>query len=235
MSAHPALPLADRQEAGRLLAGELAFLRGAPDLIVLGLPRGGLPVALEIARALQAPLDVFVVRKLGLPGQPEYAAGAIAGGGVHVLDIPPEGPQQAARWDQVLRREREELARREQTYRGRRPPLALAHRTVVLVDDGAATGATLEAAARAVRQQHPHQLVIAVPVASSEAARRLVPWADRLVAHALPEPFYAVSAWYRDFPQCSDDEVLAALAAAPGATGNPADPGAPRAGQASPH
>lgn len=215
MSLPDPLPLADRQEAGRRLAQQLVFLRGAPGLLVLGLPRGGVPVALEIARALDAPLDVFVVRKLGLPDQPEYAAGAIASGGVHVLDIPPSGALQSARWDRVLQREREELLRREQAYRGQRPPLALAHRSVVLVDDGAATGATLEAAARAVRQQHPHQLVIAVPVASSEAARRLVPWADRLVFDALPEPFRAVSQWYRDFPQCSDEEVLAALAAAP--------------------
>lgn len=214
----PRLPLADRREAGRLLASELAFLRDAPGLLVLALPRGGVPVAYEIARALQAPLDVLVVRKIGMPGHPEYAIGALAGGpggGLQVMDQAPADPRQRAAVQGVIRDERAELARRERAYRGERPPPEIQGHCVILVDDGLATGATMEAAARAVRQQQPAELVVAAPVASSSAARRLAPWADRLVFIAVPEPFDAVSLWYRSFAQTEDDEVQQLLAAAP--------------------
>ncbi|MFD0667439.1 phosphoribosyltransferase [Ramlibacter sp. MAHUQ-53] len=209
------LPFADRREAGRALAADLAFLRDAPGLLVLALPRGGVPVAWEVARALQAPLDVFVVRKIGMPGHPEYALGAIASGGLQVLDSLPAGAAQRARVEAVIREETAELARRERAYRGGRPPLEVAGRTVVLVDDGVATGASLEVAARAVRQLAPRELVVAAPLASAAAARRLAPWADRAVFSATPEPFDAVSRFYREFPQCEDDEVRALLAEAP--------------------
>lgn len=206
------LPLADRREAGRLLARKLAFLQDTPGVLVLGLPRGGVPVAHEIANALHCPLDVFVVRKIGMPGHPEYAIGAIASGEIQVMDHLPTDPRQLERVRAVVRQEQAELQRRERVFRAGRPPLALAGRTVVLVDDGLATGATMEAAARAVLQQQPHELIVAAPVASASAARRLAPWVDRAVYGAVPEPFEAVSPWYQQFPQCSDDEVRALLA-----------------------
>lgn len=207
------LPLADRREAGRLLAADLAFLRGQPGLLVLGLPRGGVPVAYEVAQVLDAPLDVFVVRKVGLPGHPEFAAGAIASGDIQVMDVAPADVTERQQLQDVLCQEMRELARREQAYRGRRPVPDLHGRTVVLVDDGLATGATMEAAARAIRRQQPRLLVAAAPVGSASAARRLQPWVDRLVLGAVPEPFSAVSPWYRDFPQCSDEEVCGLLQA----------------------
>ncbi len=205
------LPLADRHEAGRLLAADLEGLQGEGDLLVLGLPRGGVPVAAEIARALDAPLDVLPVRKIGLPGHAEYAIGAVAPGGVRVMDHRPRSPDEARRWDEVAQEELDEMARREQVYRPGRPPLSVAGRTVILVDDGAATGATLEAAARAIRAHRPRRLVIAVPVASVGAAQRLAPWADTLIVGATPAPFGAVGAWYRDFEQTPDEEVMACL------------------------
>lgn len=213
--ADPRLPLADRREAGRLLAQDLAFLRKAPDLLVLALPRGGVPVAYEIALALHAPLDVLVVRKIGMPGHPEFAIGAIASGGLQVMDRLPQDPQQAQAVQAVIRDERAELERRERAYRGGHPPPAIQGHTVILVDDGLATGATMEAAARAVRQRHPRELVVAAPVASAPAAQRLASWVERQVYLAVPEPFDAVSLWYRSFPQTEDDEVSQLLAAAP--------------------
>lgn len=211
----PRLPLADRHEAGRLLAHALGFLRDAPGLLVLALPRGGVPVAYEIAQALRAPLDVLVVRKIGMPGHAEFAIGAIASGGQQVMERQTHDPQEIAAVQAVIRDERAELERRERAYRGDRPSPDIRGQTVILVDDGLATGATMEAAARAVRQQRPRTLVVAAPVASTSAARRLVPWVDRLVFIALPEPFDAVSLWYRDFAQTEDDEVQQLLAAAP--------------------
>lgn len=208
------LPLEDRREAGRLLAGELGFLRTKPGLLVLALPRGGVPVAFEIAQALQAPLDVFVVRKIGMPGHPEYAAGAIASGDIQVMDVMPDDAQQRSLLQEVIRRETCELARREHLYRGARAVPDLQGRTVVLVDDGLATGATMEAAARAIRRQKPQWLVATAPVASATAAQRLAPWVDQLVLGAVPEPFHAVSPWYHHFPQCTDDEVRRLLNAA---------------------
>lgn len=205
------LPLQDRREAGRLLAHELDFLRARPGLLVLALPRGGVPVAFEIARALQAPLDVFIVRKIGMPDHPEYAAGAIASGDIQVMDITPESADERMRLQEVIRQETCELARREQAYRGARAMPQLRDRTVLVVDDGLATGATMEAAVRAIRRQQPQLLVAAAPVASPAAAQRLAPWVDRLVLGAVPPQFHAVSAWYQQFPQCSDEEVRTLL------------------------
>lgn len=214
MTAGTRLPFQDRREAGRLLAHELRDLHDAPGLLVLALPRGGVAVGYEIAQALGAPLDVLVVRKIGMPGHAEYALGAIASGGLQVLDEMPTQPREVERVRAVIRDERAELERRERVYRGDRPPLEIEGHSVILVDDGLATGATMEAAARAVRQRHPHLLVVAAPVASFSAVRRLRPWCDRLAFGAVPERFYAVSQWYREFPQCEDAEVLTLLAAA---------------------
>lgn len=211
MSFEDRLPLRDRRQAGELLAGELDMLRDSPELIVLALPRGGVPVAWEIARALHAPLDVFVVRKIGLPSHPEYAIGAIASGGVQVMDPVPARLARPLEVQAVVERETEELQRREQAYRPGMAPLALRGRNVLLVDDGLATGATMEAAVRAVRQLHARRVCVAAPVGSASAAARLRPLVDTLVLGAEPEPFGAVGVWYRDFPQCTDDEVLALL------------------------
>lgn len=214
MSFEHRFPLADRREAGRLLATELSFLRGQRDVLVLALPRGGVPVAFEVARALHVPLDVFIVRKIGLPGHPEFAAGAIATGDVQVMDVTPGNAEERQRLQEVIRQETCELARREQAYRGETPLPPLQDKVIVLVDDGLATGATMEAAARAIRRQHPRLLVAAAPIASVSAARRLTPWVDRLVLGAVPEPFHAVSPWYQHFPQCTDAEVCDLLQAA---------------------
>ena len=207
------LPLTDRREAGHLLAAELAFLKDSPNLQVLALPRGGVPVAFEVAQSLNAPLDVFLVRKIGMPGHPEYAAGAIASGDIQVMDVTPGNAEERLRLQDVIRQETRELARREQTYRGTRPAPDLRAKTVIVVDDGLATGATMEAAVRAIRHQRPALLVVAAPVASASAARRLAPWVDHLVLGAVPEPFYAVSPCYQRFPQCTDHEVCNLLQA----------------------
>lgn len=199
----------DRTEAGRQLAGRLTDYADRPDVIVLALPRGGVPVAAEIARALRAPLDLFVVRKLGVPGYEELAMGAIASGGSRVLNedvmsslrIPPHVVEA------VAAREREELLRRERLYRGGLPPAAVRGRTVILVDDGLATGATMQAAIRAVRQGKPGKIVVAVPTASRETAERLAGEADAVVYAVLPKPFLSVGASYEDFSQTSDAEV----------------------------
>lgn len=206
----------DREDAGRQLAQRLAGYANRDALLVLALPRGGVPVAYPVAEALDAPLDVIVVRKLGAPGQPELAMGAIALGGVQVtnpevvraLSIPPETVAK------VARRERVELRRREEAYRGARPFPELTGRTVILVDDGVATGATLRAAARAVRELHPAELVLAVPHGAPDSIASLEPEADRVVCLATPTPYLAVGAWYRDFGQTSDGEVRELLARA---------------------
>jgi putative phosphoribosyl transferase len=205
------LPLHDRRQAGELLAAELDVVRTWTDLMVLGLPRGGVPVAWQVARALHAPMDVFVVRKIGLPSQPEYAVGAIASGDVCVMDPVPPGFVSESALREVVLRETAELRRREQAYRGGRPRLELNGRSVLLVDDGIATGATMEAAVRAVRKLHPRCVAVASPVGSAAAAARLRPLVDQLVFGAQPEPFVAVGRWYREFPQCSDEEVQALL------------------------
>jgi len=200
--------------AGRVLAALLDEYANRNDTIVLGLPRGGVPVAREIALALQAPLDVLVVRKLGIPWQPEFAAGAIAPGGVLVLNHEAEAeiPGLNRLLEPVVAQERLELARREASYRRDRQALEVAGRTVILVDDGIATGATIEAAAVALRAMHARSIVIAVPVAPPGAIRRLARHADRIVCPEQPADFIAVGQYYDDFPQLTDAEVIRLLA-----------------------
>ena len=206
----------DRAEAGRHLAELLRGYAGREDVIVLALPRGGVPVAYEVARALGVPLDVFMVRKLGVPRHEELAMGAIAGGGVLVLD---EGLIASlgigtGQVRQAIAAEARELERRERVYRDGRAPPQLEGRTVILVDDGLATGATMRAAALAVREHRPARIVIAVPVAAAETCRELRGDADELVCAATPSPFGAVGLWYENFSQTSDEEVRELLARA---------------------
>ena len=204
----------DRAHAGRVLAGRLAHLTGRDDVVVLGLPRGGIPVAHEVARALGAPLDVVLARKLGVPGQPELAMGAVAGGGVRVLNqavIDAVGVAPAA-IEEAVRREEAELARRDRAYRGDRPQPAVAGRVVVVVDDGLATGATMLAALAALRAQSPARLVSAVPVGAAETCRALAAHADEVVCVTVPRSFRAVGEWYDDFTQTTDDDIRALLA-----------------------
>jgi predicted phosphoribosyltransferase len=210
----PRLPYADRQEAGEVLASALQHLRGRAGLLVLALPRGGVPVAHEVARELGAPLDVLIVRKLGHPHHEEYAMGAIASGGVRVMNPDAERHVRPADIERIARREQAELERRELLYRGDVPPLVVSGRVVVLVDDGLATGSTMKAAARAVRQQEPAWTCIAVPVGAPETCAELRAEADEVVCPAQPTPFRAVGLWYRAFPQTSDEEVRHLLDAA---------------------
>jgi len=206
----------DRREAGQVLADRLRHFAGRQDVIVLALPRGGVPVAFEVAKAIGATLDVFMVRKLGVPGHPEFAMGAIASGGVRILDddlvryyrIP------AAAVEQIARVEQQELERREGLYRGARPPLSLEDRIVILVDDGLATGSTMRAAILAVRRRLPLQIVAAAPVGARQACGALDQVADEVVCPMTPEPFRAVGLWYQNFEQTTDEEVRWLLAAA---------------------
>ena len=204
----------DRRDAGRLLAEKLAAYANRPDVLVLALPRGGVPVAYEVARRLGAPLDVFVVRKLGVPGHEELAMGAVATGGVRVLNdqlVEQLGiPDQMI--DAVAARERQELARRERLYRGGRRPPDVRGRTVILVDDGLATGATMYAAIEALRKQNPGRIVVAVPTASPETCEEMKVKADHVICAITPDPFQAVGRWYQDFSQTSDEEVADLLA-----------------------
>jgi erythromycin esterase-like protein/predicted phosphoribosyltransferase len=219
-------PFRDRTDAGRRLAERLREYAGRDDVVVLALPRGGVPVAFEVARALDAPLDVFLVRKLGVPGHEELALGAIATGGVRVLsqplieslDIPPETIEA------IDARERRELERRERAYRDGRPPPVLAGRIVILVDDGLATGSTMWAAVHAVRQEEPARVVVAVPVADPDVCASLRRAADDVVCLMTPRPLRAVGAWYEDFAQTSDDEVRELLRR----TRRPPEAGGPR-------
>lgn len=203
----------DRREAGRRLAAQLREYAHRPDVIVLALPRGGVPVGYEVAKALGASLDVFVVRKLGLPGHDELAMGALASGGVRILD---EGLVRAARVSEddiqrVTAMEQAELERREAKYRGNRPVPDVRGKTVILVDDGLATGATMRAAVAALRQEGPARIVVAVPVAAPETCDAFRDVADEIVCAVTPEPFHAVGLWYDDFSQTTDDEVRALL------------------------
>lgn len=199
----------DRFQAGRRLAAVLAPYAGRPNLLVLALPRGGVPVGYEVARALHAPLDVMLVRKLGVPGHEELAMGAIASGGIRVLsdDIVAAFGVPDRVIATVAANEEKEMARREQAYRDGRAPFDVRGRTVILVDDGLATGSTMRAAAAALQAQHPERLVIAVPVAPRETCESLQRDADDVVCALEPEPFYAVGNWYQDFSQTTDEEV----------------------------
>lgn len=203
----------NRSEAGRLLAQSLSHYEQDPSVLVLGLARGGVPVAYEVAKSLKAPLDVFVVRKLGTPGNEELAMGAVASGGVRVLNHEVlEGlgiPMEVV--DAVTERESRELQRRETAYRGWRPAQEIEGKTVLLIDDGVATGATLRAAIRAIRTQRPSRLVVAVPTAAGSTAAALRGEADEWIALMTPEPFFAVGAWYADFGQTQDTDVCELL------------------------
>ncbi|MDD5371443.1 MAG: phosphoribosyltransferase [Anaerolineaceae bacterium] len=199
----------DRKDAGKKLSRLLLKYTDRSDVLVLGLPRGGVPVANEVAKALHAPLDIFIVRKLGVPGQDELAMGAIASGGVRVLNqdivhnlgIPEDVIAE------VSRREQQELARRLHVYRGGLPPLDLQGKNAILVDDGLATGASMRAAVLALRQESPLKIIVAVPVGATETCQEFVRIADEIVCRFTPEPFYGVGAWYDDFSQIGDEEV----------------------------
>src|SRR5437762_5204540 len=199
----------DRREAGRALAAKLAAYAHRPDVLVLALPRGGVPVAYDVARALGAPLDVFIVRKLGIPGHEELAMGAVATGGVrvlneqvvHALNIPDHVIDAVTAWEQ------QELARRERLYRGDRPPPDVRGRTVILIDDGLATGSSMRAAVAALKHMKPRRIVVAVPVASRETCEEFGELVDDVVCVEQPEPFMAVGRWYEDFSQTTDEEV----------------------------
>ena len=199
----------NRMDAGRLLARKLTAYANRPDVLVLGLPRGGVPVAFEVAKALNLPLDVFVVRKLGLPGQEELAMGAIATGGVRVLN-----DEVVKAWripdkivEEVTKEETEELERRELLYRSDRPALDVGGHTVILVDDGIATGMTMFAAIAALQQQGPERIIVAVPVAAPETCAELREKVTEVVCLMMPSEFYAISLWYKDFSQTSNEEV----------------------------
>jgi putative phosphoribosyl transferase len=209
----------DRRHAGRLLAALLKHYKQRPDLLVLALPRGGVPVGYEIAQALHAPLDVLIVRKLGVPGHEELAMGAIASGGVRVLHtsvIQMIGISEAV-IDNVAQEEEQEIMRREEVYRGHRPLPQIQDRIVVLVDDGLATGSTMRAAIAAVRQQRPKQVIVAVPVASPDTCEELHAEADEVYCALTPALFFGVGQWYESFPQMSDEEVRELLDQMPAA------------------
>src|SRR6266404_3071110 len=203
----------NRAEAGRLLASQLAYFAGRPDVWIFALPRGGVPVALEIAQALKLPMDVFVVRKLGVPGQEELAMGALASGNVRILQ---PHVVQALRIPQsvieaVTAEEIRELARRERAFRGDRPSPDVRGRTIILVDDGLATGSTIRAAVVALKQQHPARIIVAVPVAASETCHQLRNEVDQIICLKTPTSFQAVGLCYEHFPQLTDEEVRTLL------------------------
>jgi len=206
----------DRVQAGRMLGDALSHYAGRQDVLVLGLPRGGVPVAYEVARRLRAPLDVLVVRKLGLPGHEELAMGAVASGGVRVLndDVVRRFRISPQVLDAAASQQMTEVQRREVMWRGHTGAPRIEGRTVILVDDGIATGATIRAAAQALRMQHPAMIVIAVPVAAPETCAELEQLVDEVIALQQPENFRAVGLWYEDFSATTDDEVARLLAAA---------------------
>jgi predicted phosphoribosyltransferase len=206
----------NRVEAGRELATRLARFATADDVVILALPRGGVPVAAEVAKALGKPFDLLLVRKLGLPGWEETAMGAIASGGTVVMndDLVEQLRVPDAEIDAAIRRETRELERREELYRGGRPPAEVTGKTVLVVDDGIATGATMLAALRLLRRQRAGRIVVATPVAPPDTVERLARDADEVVTLAEPEPFGAVGRWYEDFSQTTDDEVRRLLAEA---------------------
>lgn len=199
----------NRTAAGQLLAGQLSNYANRSDMLVLALPRGGVPIAFEVAKALNATLDVFLVRKLGVPGQKELAMGAIASGGVRVLndDIVKGHHLSEVAIEKVAAKEQRELERRERLYRDDRPAPEIGDHIVILVDDGLATGATMRAAVRTLRQQHPAQLIVAVPIAAPETCREFESEADKVVCAETPSRFFGVGLWYEDFSQTTDEEV----------------------------
>jgi putative phosphoribosyl transferase len=207
---------ANRREAGALLGERLERMRLDAPPVVLALPRGGVPVSYEVARALRAPLDVFIVRKLGVPGHEELAMGAIARGGTRVLneEVLEMVGLTAADVERVAAIEQRELERREAAYRGDRPPADVAGKTAILVDDGLATGSTMRAAIQAVRAEHPKRVIVAVPVAAQSVCEALSHEVDAIVCLHAPEHFYAVGIWYEDFSQTTDEEVRELLAQA---------------------
>jgi putative phosphoribosyl transferase len=199
----------DRRDAGKRLACSLEQFAGRADVVVLALPRGGVPVGFEVAEALGAPLDVFIVRKLGVPGHEEYAMGAVASGGVIVLNeeatrslrIP------ASMIEGVAAREQKEIVRRDRLYRGDRPPLDVRDKTIIIVDDGLATGSTMRAAVAALRNRSPKRIIVAVPVGAESSCDQLREVADEVICPSMPEPFEAVGLWFENFEQTSDAEV----------------------------
>jgi putative phosphoribosyl transferase len=203
----------DRVQAGELLAHQLTAYQGRPDVIILALPRGGVPVAYQVASQLGLPLDIIIVRKIGMPGHKEFAIGAIASGDTHYLqdDVIQafSVPQNAI--DLVLQDEAIELKRREQLYRHGRAALPLLHQTVILIDDGLATGSSMKAAIQTVRKQHPRHIIVAVPVASRSAVESIQADVDEVISLSTPDPFSAVGQWYKDFDQTSDQEVIRTL------------------------
>lgn len=206
----------NRRDAGRQLAARLAEYAARPDVRVLGLPRGGVPVAYEIARALDAPLDVYLVRKLGVPGREELAMGAIASGDIRVLNEDVIGGLEIAAdvIETVTAEETRELRRREGAFRGNRPPVDVAGKVVILVDDGLATGSTMRAAVASLRCKAPARIIVAVPVGAAETCREFLSEADEIFCGQTPDPFYAVGLWYEDFSQTTDAEVHDLLQAA---------------------
>jgi len=206
----------DRTHAGQYLAERLGRYANAPDAIVLGLPRGGVVVASEVARKLGLPLDIFLVRKLGVPGYEELAMGAIASGGIRVMneDVLRQISVSENAIDAVIKRERRELVRREEAYRGKRPPIDVMNLTAILIDDGLATGATMRAAVTALRRQGPRRIVVAVPIAALDMCDEFRAEVDEIFCGMTPEPFYAVGAWYENFSQTTDEEVQQLLATA---------------------
>lgn len=209
----PVLPFTHRREAGRLLAASLTDLASRTDVVVLGLPRGGIPVAWEVAHALAAPLDACIVRKLGVPGQEELAMGAIGPGNVEILNHPlvQDLGVDRASIDGVIQRERQELTRRETRYRQSRPTPNLTDRIVILVDDGLATGATMLAAIQVAREADPRQIIVAVPVGAASVVEALRREVNRVECLATPTTFTALGTWYEDFRPTSDSEVIALL------------------------
>ncbi|MDR3403745.1 MAG: phosphoribosyltransferase [Chthoniobacter sp.] len=212
----PTRPYRDRRDAGQQLAGRLSAFAGRPDVVVFGLARGGMPVAFEVARALGVPLEVLIVRKLGMPGQPELAIGAIASGGLRVLNREIVGRMfdAFATIQEVTAAEERELERREWEYRGDRPIADVEGKSVIVVDDGLATGASMEVAVHSLRQRRAARVIVAVPVGSAEACARLAGDADELICLNTPPDFDAVGQVYDDFSQTTDDEVRALLAEA---------------------
>jgi predicted phosphoribosyltransferase len=204
----------DRADAGRELASKLIQYRDHRDLLVLGLPRGGVPVAFEVAQALRAPLDVFIVRKLGVPGQEELAIGAVASGNTRVLNKDVVTGLQIPDHviDKIAAKQQAELERLEQAYRGRRAPPDVRNKTVILVDDGLATGSSMRAAVQSVRQQQPARIVVAVPTAAPQTCDEFRHEVDEIVCAITPEPFYGVGMWYQNFSQTTDEEVQDLLA-----------------------